>query len=71
MKNENLVKQKDKMEVVIQDKARLIASIYELKEEVDNVISKLEGMTKSPRNLNSGTEPLDAILMVGNMTRDM
>lgn len=58
MKNENLVKQKDKMEVVIQDKARLIASIYELKEEVDNVISKLEGMTKSPRNLILELNPL-------------
>lgn len=38
-------KQKEKIEFLLQDRARLIATIIKLKEEVDYLNNKHEGMT--------------------------
>lgn len=56
---------------MLQDKVHLITTISDLKEEVDNLNSKLEGMTKSARMLNSCSKTLNEILGVGKTTRDM
>lgn len=44
-------KQKEKIEFHLQDKVCLIATIFELKEELDHLNSKLEGVTRYVRIL--------------------
>lgn len=55
---------------MLQDKVHLITTISDLK-EVDHLNSKVEGMTKSARMLNSCSKTLNEILGVGKTTRDM
>lgn len=56
---------------MFQDKAHLIVTISNMKEEVDHLNSKLDYMTKLVRMLNSGTENLDEILGVDKMERNI
>lgn len=56
--------QKEKFEVLFQDKACLMTTISDLNEEVHYLNSKLEGMTKFVCMLNYGSETLDEILGV-------
>lgn len=50
-----VVRKKEKIEVLLQDKTRLTTTVSELKEEVEHINSKLEGVTKFVCMLNSRT----------------
>lgn len=64
-------KQRVKVKIMLQDKDNLATIISNLKEEVDHLNYKLEGMTKSIRMLNYGSETLGEILGVGKTVVDM
>lgn len=55
-------KQKEKCEILLQDKARLMATISKLKEDIDHLNSKHEGMTKS--TLNSISIKLSLVALI-------
>lgn len=58
-------KQRNKINVLLQEKSHLTSKIYNLKEKVDHLNSKLEGMIKSVHILNFGYETFDEFLGVG------
>lgn len=66
-----LRRKRERIEALIYDKTRLMLTISKLKEEVDHMNSKLEGMSKSIRMLNSGTDDLEKILGMGKSSKYM
>lgn len=64
-------KQKEIIASLLQDKTHLMLTISELKEEVVHFNSKLDGITKFVRMLNSRTESLSEILGVGKLSKYM
>lgn len=64
-------KYKKTISALLLEKEKLGSTIAGLKEEVTLLKSKLENMTKFIRMLNNGSDVLDEILDVGNMSRNM
>lgn len=64
-------KQKTQINILLQEITNLTKIIYELREEVTLMNSKLDGMTKLVRMWNCGYEILDEILGVGKVAKDM
>ena len=74
IKSEKILQQEAKQKKIIADlhaeKEVYAAEIFELKEEVDFLNSKLENMTKSIRMLNKGSDVLDEVLQTGKKAGD-
>lgn len=70
MTNANLVRSK-KIKLKFFFKAHIMTTISELKEEIDHLNSKHEGITKFVCMMNSKTETLSKILGVGKMSKQM
>lgn len=68
---QNWWEEKYKIEVLLHDKACLMTTITYLKEEIEHLNSKLEGMTKYVRMVNSRTENLKEILREWKTSKDM
>lgn len=70
MTNANLVRSK-KRKLKFFFKAHINTTISELKEEIDHINSKHEGITKFVCMMNSKTETLSKILGVGKISKQM